>query len=284
MPDGAGDGGIFMKTVFITGAAGSLGRILTRQYVDKRCVVRAFDIDEGGLANLKEQYGDWVRPIYGSIVDMERLSSALSGSHIVVHTAAIKNILISEDNPWETIRTNVKGTYNVAQACATHGVRKAIFISSDKAVESTLLYGDSKAISEKLWIWSNRHSEHTRFSIIRSGNFTESNGNVLETWARQVKQGPVITLTDPQMERYFIPTEDMGYFVQMVEDIMLGGEIFIPTMVLHKLHDMAKDYARKQDCKIEITGVRAGEKLIEKLYSQDESTRIEFNKNYMVIK
>lgn len=257
---------------------------MTKMYVNKGYIVRAFDIDEGGLADLIEQFGDKIRPIYGSIVDRSRLDFALRDVDLVIHTAAIKNILISEDNPWETIRTNVKGTYNVAMACTAHKVEKAIFISSDKAVESTLLYGDSKAVGEKLWRWSNRHSKNTMFSIIRSGNFKESKGNVFETWDRQIKDGKDITLTDPQMERYFIPISDIARFILLVEDIMQGGEIFIPKMELYNMHDLAEAYAKRHGCGIEIVGARTGEKLIEKLYTQEESTRIEDHKDYLVIK
>ena len=272
-----------MKIAFITGAAGSLGRILVQVYVDNGYMVRAFDIDEGGLADLKEQYGDKVRTIYGSIVDMSRLDSALKGSTIVVHTAAIKNITISEDNPWETIRTNVKGTYNIAMAANAHEVEKAIFISSDKAVESTLLYGDSKAIGEKLWRWANRHSKDTMFSIIRSGNFWKSKGNVFERWDKQKKEGTgAITVTSPDMERYFIQTYRVAEFVREVEAMMVGGETFIPLMEVHRIYDLALKYADASS--INVTEPRPGEKILEKLYSQEESTRLLHEPDYMVIK
>lgn len=272
-----------MEIVFITGAAGSLGKILVQIYVDKGYMVRAFDIDEGGLADLKEQYGDKIRTIYGSIVDMSRLDSALRGSDIVIHTAAMKNIEITEDNPWETIRTNVKGTYNVAMAASAHEVEKAIFISSDKAVESTLLYGDSKAIGEKLWRWANRHSKDTKFSIIRPGNFWKSKGNVFERWDKQKKEGiGAITVTGIDMERYFIRTDRVAEFISEVEGMMEGGETFIPKMELYRIYDLA--LGEVDAAKIKITEPRPGEKLFERLYTQEESTRIEEHKDYLVIR
>jgi len=273
-----------MKTVFITGAAGSLGKILVQVYIEKGYMVRAFDIDEGGLADLKEKYGDKIRTIYGNVADYNRVDYALRGSDIVIHTAAIKNILISEDNPWETIKTNVEGTYNIAQASAAHDVNKAIFISSDKAVESTLLYGDSKAISEKLWRWSNRHSKNTMFSIIRSGNFWKSKGNVYEHWEKQKKEGVgTITVTSLDVERYFIQTELVAAFVIEVENMMEGGETLIPKMQLHRIYELALREVSDPH-RINITGLRPGEKLIEKLYTQEESTRIEKCKDFMVIR
>jgi UDP-N-acetylglucosamine 4,6-dehydratase len=199
-----------------------------------------------------------------------------------VHTAAIKNIIISEDNPWETIRTNVKGTYNVAMAASAHEVEKAIFISSDKAVESTLLYGDSKAIGEKLWRWANRHSKDTKFSIIRPGNFWKSKGNVFERWDKQKNEGAgSITVTSLDMERYFIQTERVAEFISEIEDMMVGGETFIPKMELYRIYDLA--LGEVDAAKIKITEPRPGEKLFERLYTQEESTRIEEHKDCVVI-
>ena len=272
-----------MKTIFITGAAGSLGRLLVYVYISKGYMVRAFDIDEGGLADLKEQYGDKVRTIYGDITNYDRVHFALGGSNVLVHTAALKNIEITEDNPWETIRTNVKGTYNVAMAASAHHIEKAIFISSDKAIESTLLYGDAKAIGEKLWRWANRHSKDTMFSIIRPGNFWVSKGNVFERWDKQKKEGTGhITVTGLDMERYFIQTERVAEFVSEIENIMVGGETFIPKMELYRIYDLA--LGEVDAAQITITKPRPGEKILEKLYTQEESTRIETNKDYMVIR
>lgn len=272
-----------MKIAFITGAAGSLGRLLVHVYITKGYMVRAFDIDEGGLADLKEQYGDKVRTIYGNVADYTRVDNALRGSNVVIQVAAMKNIEITEDNPWETIKTNVEGTYNVAQACATHDIEKAIFISSDKAVESTLIYGDSKAIAEKLWRWSNRHSKNTMFSIIRPGNFWKSKGNVFERWEKQKNEGAgSISVTSLDMERYFIQTERVAEFISEIEDMMTGGETFIPKMELYRIYDLA--VGEVDAAKIKITEPRPGEKLFERLYTQEESTRIEEHKDYLVIK
>lgn len=272
-----------MSIVLITGAAGSLGRYLVEIYLKNGYTVRAYDNNEAALAQLKTNFPD-IRAIYGSITDFNRLEQAMVGVDIIISVAAMKNLVITEDNPKETIGTNINGTYNVAVAAVTQKVKKAIFISSDKAVESISLYGHSKLVGESLWIWSNKHSKDTIFSIIRSGNFKESQGNVFEIWDRQIKNGPIITLTDPQMERYFIPTIDVARFVLQVEDIMQGGEIYIPKMELYNMHDLAKEYAKRYGCGIKIIGTREGEKLLEKLYTQEESTRIEEHKDYLVIK
>ena len=272
-----------MNIVLITGAAGSLGRHLVNEYLQNGYIVRAYDNNEAALAQLKTNFPD-IRAIYGSITDLNRLEQAMVGVDSVISVAAMKNLMITEDNPKETIETNINGTYNVAVAAVTQKIRKAIFISSDKAVESISLYGHSKLVGESLWIWNNKHSKNTTFTIIRSGNFKESQGNVFETWDRQVKDGKKITLTDPQMERYFIPTIDVARFVLQVEDIMQGGEIYIPKMELYNMRDLADEYAKKHGCGIKIIGVREGEKLIEKLYTQEESSRLLHEPDYMVIK
>jgi len=271
-----------MNIVLVTGAAGSLGKCLVREYLHNGYTVRAYDINESALAQLKTDFPD-IRAIYGSITDLGRLEQAMVGIDIVISAAAMKNIEITEDNPKETIETNINGTYNVAIAAANQKVKKAIFISSDKAVESVLLYGHSKLVGEKLWKWSNKHSKGTIFSTIRSGNFWESNGNVFEIWDRQTKQGKNITLTDLNMERYFIHTRDVAKFVLKVEQIMEGGEIFIPEMKLYRMGDLAAEHAERAGTQVEVTGIRAGEKLVEHLWTQEEHTRIEHMEGGWVI-
>ena len=153
-----------------------------------------------------------------------------------------------------------------------------------KAVESTLLYGDSKAIGEKLWLWANRHNKDTIFSIIRPGNFWKSKGNVFERWDKQKKEGTgAITVTSPDMERYFIQTPKVAEFVSEVEAMMVGGETFIPKPELCRIYDLALSKVSDPHL-INITEPRPGEKMLERLYTQEESTRLEQNKDYMVIR
>jgi len=245
-------------------------------YVERDDTVRAYDINEAGLADLKEKYDSTrVRVIYGDITDRERLEFAMRGVDMVIHTAAMKNISITEKNPVQTIETNVQGTINVAMAAITLGVKKAIFISSDKAVEPTLIYGNTKALAEKIWKWAHLIGGDTRFSVIRPGNFFTSRGNVFETWAKAEKAKENISLTHPEMQRYFIETEDAARFVLGVEQVMSGGEIYIPEMKLYQMSDLAEKYAERAGTQVEVTGIRAGEKLKEYLWTREEHQRIE---------
>lgn len=272
-----------MNTILITGSAGSLGTVLTRLYVEQGNTVRAYDINEAGLADLKEKH-DSIRVIYGDITDRERLEFAMRGVDTVIHTAAMKNISITEKNPEQTIKTNVQGTLNVAMAAIAQGVKKAIFISSDKAVDSVLIYGDSKSLGEKLWKWAHQIGGGTKFSTIRSGNFWESRGNVFETWARQEARKENITLTHADMQRYFIKTDEIAEFVLGVEQVMSGGEIFIPPMKIYYMYGLAKQYAERAGTEIEITGIREGEKLKEELWTKRESHQAEYKEEYWVIR
>ena len=238
--------------------------------------VRAYDINEAGLADLKDKYDSiQVRTIYGDITDRERLEFAMRGVDTVIHTAAMKNISITESNPKQVIKANVQGTLNVAMAAIAQGVKKAIFISSDKAVDSVLIYGDTKALGEKIWRWVHTIGEDTKFSTIRPGNFWKSRGNVFEIWEKAVEAKENITLTHKNMQRYFIKTDKVAKFVLDVEQVMSGGEIFIPNMRLSCMYELAKKYAERAGTKIEITGIREGEKLKEVLWSKNESHRVE---------
>ena len=268
--------------ILITGASGSLGSILTKMHVERGDIVRAYDINEAGLADLKEKH-DNIRVIYGDITDRERLEFAMRDVDVVIHAAAMKNIMVTEKNPEQTIKTNVQGTLNVAMAAINHNVKKAIFISSDKAVDSVLIYGDSKSLGEKLWKWAHTIGGDTKFSTIRSGNFWESSGNVFETWARQEANRENITLTDNYMKRYFIKTKEVAELVLKIEQVMSGGEIFIPNMKLYHMQSLAKEYARRAGTEIEIIGIREGEKLKEELYTSIERTLAKDAGDYWVI-
>jgi len=226
---------------------------------------------------LKTDFSD-IRAIYGDITDKDRLDLAMDGVDIVIHTAAMKNIILTEENPGEAIQINAIGTLNIARAAMKHHVGKAIFISSDKAVESVLLYGDLKAVGEKIWLWANRHSNSV-FSIVRPGNFWVSQGNVFETWERQMNASQPITLTDPLMERYFIDIEQVALFIYARCGDSSGGEIFIPKMELYSMLVLAEEY----NTNIHITGIRKGEKLIEKLWSTAEYHKLQDAGDYWLI-
>lgn len=253
------------KTYLVTGAAGSLGRVLVDKLSeDENNVVRAFDSDEYGLSLLPKKSN--IRKIHGSVVDAQQVLRVVKGSHFVIHCAALKNLDISEYNTSSLIGVNVTGTYNVAIACQEARVLCAVFMSSDKAVSALSTYGVTKLLGERIWQWAYRTIACTRFVSLRSGNFCESRGNVFEVWHRQITSGETPTITDPAMRRYFIRTEQVADLILRI--INEGGDFPTGTVVVPKMKEYTvidlfkKLYPGKE---YEVTGSREGEVLREEL-------------------
>jgi len=263
-----GGGGI--STILITGAAGSLGRELTGTLSDKH-TVRALDNHESGLAALK---GDNVRLMLGDINDRERLDFAMKGCDACIHTAAYKNLDLSEYNIESTFETNIFGTMNVAKACMAAGVKKAILISSDKAVEPISTYGVSKNAQERIWLWAARVFKGCDFVTCRFGNFIGSSGSCFEVWDRQIAAGEKITVTSVVAERYFIEIADVARFIIKIMEIGENGRIYIPKMKEKNIYKLALEHTGCKPEEIVITGLREGEKMRESLYSEHERKRL----------
>ena len=177
------------KTILITGGAGSVGTALTRELLNYPVnSIRVLDINEHSLFLLgRELRNPKLRLLLGSILDKERLVMALNDVDIVIHTAALKNIEITESNPIETIETNVTGTKNLIQLINSNKIKPIIFlnISTDKAVEATTLYGITKQLGEKLTSWAGTHEKFHHFASVRLGNIFETRGNVFEVWKNE---------------------------------------------------------------------------------------------------
>ncbi len=273
-----------MTTYLITGC-GSLGTALINELLkNPNNKIRVLDNSEYALSKIKN---DNVRKLYGNITDKDRVRRAVHGIDILIHTAAMKNLEITEYNVSELIKTNVVGTDNVISAAIEAGVPKIIFISSDKAVEPTSIYGASKLMGEHTAINYNQTSAPiSRVSIFRSGNFMNSSGNVFETWKTQLEQKQQLTITDLKCMRYFIDTNVAAKTILKCISVMTGSEIFIPDEIIMKeelIIDLAKKFANEnsinsKELNIIITGLRNGEKLSEKLFTADESTRKTYNK------
>ena len=260
-----------MTVYLITGAAGSLGSLLVSALMGGNNIVRAYDIDEYGLARLPKGSGrpeGNVRKIHGSVSDLKKLSRAMRGTDVVVHCAAMKNLEISEYNVQSLLEINVRGTYNVATLCQDHEVKTAVYISSDKAATATTTYGVTKLLGERIWKWAARTGK-TTFLILRSGNFFTSRGNVFEVWEKQHKDGEPLTLTDLRMRRYFIETETV---VQIVVDMinnagvdpLLSGRVVVPKMDEEYIFDLMKMCHPTDEYRV--TGLREGESLREELF------------------
>jgi UDP-N-acetylglucosamine 4,6-dehydratase len=223
-----------------------------------------------------------LRYFIGDVRDYQRLRRAFEGVDYVVHAAALKQVPACEYNPMEAVKTNILGSSNVIDAALDSSVEKVIALSTDKAVNPINLYGATKLAAEKLFVQSNAYAggRETRFSCVRYGNVVGSRGSVVPVFLRQRKTGK-ITITDERMTRFWISLEQGVRFVIRCLEQMYGGEVFVPKIPSMKVIDLAKAVA--PEAKIEIIGIRPGEKLHEVLISEDEArTVVELDDMYVV--
>jgi len=259
------------KTVLITGGAGSIGSHLTKEILRYPVkTVRIFDIDEYNLFRVKRSINDSrIRLLLGNILDKERVEMAGNNADLIFHAAAIKNIEISEFNPIETINTNINGTVNLIKMVIRNKPEKFLNISTDKAVDPSTLYGITKQISERLTSWAGAHIKTTKFASIRFGNVFETRGNVFEVWKEELKDNKPLSLTDPNMDRYYFHIDEAVSFILKCLPLIKKGEIFIPKMKSYNV----KELARKLSKKHKIIGLRQGEKLQEVLLNESEKKK-----------
>ena len=271
------------KTVLITGGAGSVGITLTKKILEYPVKqVRVIDIDEHALFRLNRLIkNSKLRVLLGNICDKQRLEMACNNVDIIIHTAAIKNIEISEYNPIETIETNVNGTVKMIETAITTKPKKVVNISTDKAVDSSTLYGATKLLGERLISWAGIHlNPPTKFATVRFGNVIETRGNVFEVWNEENKEGRPLSITDPNMKRYFFNIEQAVNFVLECLLEIKNGEIFIPKMKLFKVVELANKISKNH----KIIGIRKGEKINEILMNSEEKDRSIEKKNMWIIK
>jgi len=262
------------KVILITGGTGSFGKkfveVMLKEYHPKKLIV--YSRDELKQHEMRAAGFDHpsLRYFIGDVRDQERLRRAMHGVDIVVHAAALKQVPACEYNPMEAIKTNIMGTSNVIEAALDSGVEKVMSLSTDKAVNPVNLYGATKLASEKLVVQSNAYAAGTatRYSCVRYGNVVGSRGSVVPVFIQQRSSGK-LTITDERMTRFWLSLEQGVRFVVRCIEQMHGGEVFVPKIPSMKLIDLARAIA--PNVKIEVIGIRPGEKLHEVLISEDEA-------------
>jgi len=274
------------KVVLITGAAGSIGSELARQ-----CIkfgpqkIYLLDQAESPLHELELEFSDKIsRSIFEVVVadirNLERMKNVFQSfkPHVVFHAAAYKHVPLMENNPSESVFTNVLGTKIVADLSVEYGVEKFVFISTDKAVNPTNVMGASKRIAE-IYIQSLGKRSTTQFITTRFGNVLGSNGSVIPRFKRQIENGGPITITHPDITRYFMTIPEACQLVIEAGCMGKGGEIFVFDMGQSvKIVDLARKMIKlsglqeDKDIKIVYTGLRPGEKLYEELLADAENT------------
>ena len=272
------------KVVLVTGGGGSIGSELCRQIAGHRpAQLIVFDIYENNAYDLqqelKEKFPELnLTVLIGSVRNTNRINAVFETYHpdIVYHAAAHKHVPLMEDSPNEAVKNNVFGTWKTAMAAAENHAEKFVMISTDKAVNPTNIMGASKRICEMIVQTFNRHYE-TEFVAVRFGNVLGSNGSVIPLFKKQIAAGGPVTVTHPDIIRYFMTSPEAVSLVLQAGAYAKGGEIFVLDMGEPvKILDLAKNLIRlsgyrvDEDIKIVFTGLRPGEKLYEELLMEEE--------------
>ncbi|MHB1400182.1 MAG: UDP-N-acetylglucosamine 4,6-dehydratase (inverting) [Trichloromonadaceae bacterium] len=277
-------------SILVTGGTGSFGRKFTEIILSKYPQVRRlviFSRDEMKQFEMEQDFPrdkyPQIRYFIGDVRDSQRIKRAMEGIDIVIHAAALKQVPAAEYNPFECIKTNVLGAQNVIDACLDADVKKVVALSTDKAAAPINLYGATKLCSDKLFVAANnfKGKRDIKFSVVRYGNVMGSRGSVIPFFLKKKPEG-VLPVTDERMTRFNITLEDGVNLVLKALECMWGGEIFVPKIPSYRILDVAK--AVDPDCRIEIVGIRPGEKLHEEMITAtDALNTIEFPEYYVIL-
>jgi FlaA1/EpsC-like NDP-sugar epimerase len=276
------------KVILVTGAGGSIGSEICRQIM-RFCPQRLVPLDRAENAlfeidrELREQWlGAEIRPCVADVCDATRIGRifATEKPDVVFHCAAHKHVPMMELNPGEAVKNNVLGTRTVADVAVEAGCAAFVMVSTDKAVNPASVMGATKRCAE-LYVQSlNQHNDATRFVAVRFGNVIGSSGSVVPIFRKQIAAGGPVTVTHPDMKRYFMTIPEASQLVMQAGAIGQGGEIFVldmgePIRILDLACDMIarSGLTPGDDIEIRFTGVRPGEKLYEELAGDSERTR-----------
>lgn len=275
------------KSILITGGTGTFGKEFVRYLLDNYQAARIIILsrDEFKQYEMARMFpeGGPLRFFLGDVRDKDRLMRACYGVDYIVHAAATKQVVASEYNPFEAIKTNILGAQNVIEASIDNGVKKVIALSTDKAANPINLYGATKLASDKLFVAGNAYAggRTTKFAVVRYGNVLGSRGSVLPLFLEQKEKGE-LTITDPNMTRFWITLDKAIELVIKTFNKMTGGEIFVPKIPSMSMLEFAETIG--QNCKINIVGIRPGEKMHEVMIPSDDSRHtLEYDDHYRII-
>lgn len=274
------------ETVLVTGGGGSIGSELCRQiarYNPEKIII--FDIYENNAFTLKNSLdrkycgAPQIEIRIGSVRELRRLKEIFEEFHpsSVFHAAAHKHVPLMEDSPYEAVKNNILGTYNTAFCANEYGVKNFVLLSTDKAVNPTNVMGATKRVCEIVVQHFSKISKGTKFAAVRFGNVLGSNGSVIPIFKEQLEQGGPITVTHPDITRYFMTIPEASQLVVQAGGLAKGGEIFVldmgePVKIVSLAENLIKLSGMEpyKDIEIQFTGLRPGEKLYEELSLEEE--------------
>ena len=273
--------GIEGATLLVTGGAGSFGHIATQRFLAAGAAeIRIFSRDEKKQEDMRDEFSDARLKFYiGDVREPGGLRDALEGVDLVFHAAALKQVPSCEFHPMEAYRTNVVGTENLLSAALAAGVKRAVVLSTDKAVYPINAMGISKAMAEKVAVAKsrNRGGGDTVLCVTRYGNVMASRGSVIPRFVRQIKDGQDLTVTDPEMTRFMMSLPESVDLVLHAYAHARQGDIFVHKAPACTVGDLAEALLKvfESKAKVRIIGTRHGEKRCETLVSREEMVRAE---------
>lgn len=268
------------KTLLITGGTGSFGTAVLHRFLETEhfSEIRIFSRDEKKQDDMRNLYkNDKIKYYVGDVRDFTSVEPATRGVDYIFHAAALKQVPSCEFFPMQAVKTNVEGTQNVIRAAALNKVQKVICLSTDKAAYPINAMGISKAMMEKVAIAESRNLTETVVCLTRYGNVMASRGSVIPLFLNQIKKGEPITITDPNMSRFFMSLEDAVDLVLFAFEHANPGDLFVNKAPAGSIGDLAKAIVELsgKDAEIKIIGTRHGEKLYETLCTREEMMKAE---------
>ena len=268
------------KTLLITGGTGSFGTAVLHRFLntDHFSEIRIFSRDEKKQDDMRNLYrNDKIKYYIGDVRDFTSVEPATRGVDYVFHAAALKQVPSCEFFPMQAVKTNVEGTQNVIRACAQNKVKKVICLSTDKAAYPINAMGISKAMMEKVAVAESRNLTDTTVCLTRYGNVMASRGSVIPLFLNQIQKNEPITITDPNMSRFFMSLDDAVDLVLFAFEHGNSGDLFVNKAPAGSIGDLAKAIMElaKKEVPIKIIGTRHGEKLYETLCTREEMLKAE---------
>jgi UDP-N-acetylglucosamine 4,6-dehydratase/5-epimerase len=268
------------QVLLITGGTGSFGNAVLRRFLDSDLrEIRIFSRDEKKQDDMRKRYNSPKLKFYiGDVRDPQSVMNAVRGVDHIYHAAALKQVPSCEFHPLEAVKTNVLGTENVLEAAIQCGVKRAVVLSTDKAVYPINAMGISKAMMEKVAVAKSRSSSQTVINVTRYGNVMASRGSVIPLFIEQIRAGKPITITDPNMTRFMMTLDDAVDLVLYAFEHGQPGEIFVqkaPAATIEVLAKALTALVGKPEHEVRVIGTRHGEKLYEALLSREEMVAAE---------
>jgi FlaA1/EpsC-like NDP-sugar epimerase len=281
------------KNILITGGTGSFGHQMVKELMlYKPRTVRIFSRDEDKQHNMKmelvkEPIFKKMEFIIGDVRDYDRLYTVAKDIDIIFHAAALKHVPAVESHPYEAVKTNIVGAYNVVKAAVARNVKNVVAISTDKAVKPVNAMGMTKALQEKIILSDDLSKDRTKFCCVRYGNVIGSRGSVIPLWNAKIEQNKPLPVTHSEMTRFLLTLSQAIDLVFYSLKHGKGGEIFVKKAPGAKMVNLAKAYAElktgKKNYPLEYIGIRAGEKIDEVLVSHEEMRHAKESKDHFVI-